>query len=135
VRVSRLAGGSAEGKGLKINVRNADDTADADGMIMYHPPGSGHHVDDFPEGYFKVSSGKVGTVRLGADEPTGALVIPGDDTDGFGHTLPGNFDPEQSYNPLTEEPPVISEGIWGELESNFADWWDHGGLGDSGDDG
>ncbi len=119
LRLSRLSRGSAKGQGLKLNEENDEGTDVTDRSISYHPPAVGHHVEEFPEGYYKVSSGNGGTVRLPASRPTGALPIPGDNTDGFGHTLPSNFNPSTTYDPLNDDPPVPTTGFWGMLRDGF----------------
>jgi RHS repeat-associated protein len=119
VKLSRLSRGSAKGQGLKLNEENAEGTDVTDQSISYHPPDVGHHVEDFPDGYYKVSSGEGGTVRIPASRPTGALPIPGDETDGFGHALPGNFDSSAIYDPLVEDPPTPTVGFWGMLNDAF----------------
>jgi hypothetical protein len=94
---------------------------------MYHPPGIGHHVEEYPDGYFKVSSGTAGEVRIDAAPPTGALPLPTDDTDGFGHVLRSNFYPITPYDPIVDEPPSPPVGFWGMLEDGFGGGGDDGG--------
>jgi hypothetical protein len=85
--------------------------------LFWNPYSTRH--PEYPDGYWKVSSAASGTKRFEAAPPDGPVTIPGDDSPGFdtsGSTSGG-------------------ESLWDEVGWGIEEWWDHGGLGSTGDDG